>query len=252
MIEIYSGRDLDKLRAAGRAAAATLEFVCKAVHPGMTTGDIDRLVRADTARRGGKPSQLGFQGFPAAVCTSLNDVVCHGIPRDNQPIRSGDLLNIDVTTELDGFHGDTSRTLLVGDATAEAKALVHLAERARDAGISVIRDGARLGDIGAAIGEVVSKAGGSVVRELCGHGIGRRMHMDPQVNHIGVRGTGLRLKAGMVITVEPMVNLGEPEVVFLDDGWTVTTRDGSLSAQFEHTVLVTRDGFEILTIPPAL
>jgi methionyl aminopeptidase len=249
MIEIYGGRDLDKLRRAGQVAADTLRHVASLIRPGITTLQIDQWVREDTARRGGSPSQLGFHGFPAAVCTSRNNVVCHGIPNAREVVRDGDILNIDVTTELDGFHGDTSCTLLIGQVSPEAARLVAAAERARDAGIQVIREGARLGDIAGAIGEVARGAGCSVVAELCGHGIGRAMHAEPQVPHVGKAGTGLRLKAGMVITVEPMLNLGGPGVVFNDDGWTVTTRDGSLSAQFEHTVLVTRGGFEILTQP---
>lgn len=213
----------------------------------MSTAEIDALVRQDTKRRGGRPSQLGFHGFPSAVCTSRNNVVCHGIPNSKEFIQEGDIINVDVTTEYDGFHGDTSKTVCIGQVSKDAAYIVDVAQRCRDAGIAVIRDGARVGDIGAAIMEVAHSAGCSVVRELCGHGIGRKMHTPPQVSHVGKRGSGLRLKAGMVLTVEPMINLGGPEVVFHDDGWTVTTADGSLSAQFEHTVLVTQTGYEILT-----
>lgn len=213
----------------------------------MSTQDIDTLVRADTRARGARPSQLGYQGFPAAVCTSKNHVVCHGIPSEHDRLASGDIINVDVTSALGGFHGDTSRTFLVGSASAEAAHIVDVAERCLYAGIEVVRDGARLGDIGAAILELASKAGCSVVREFGGHGIGRHMHMAPHVPHHGRRGSGLRLKAGMVLTVEPMLNLGRPEIDVLDDGWTVVTRDGSLSAQFEHTIIVTRESAEILT-----
>jgi methionyl aminopeptidase len=247
MVEIFGEAELVGLRRAARAAAETLQVVSAEVKPNMSTGDLDQLVRFDTERRGGRPSQLGFQGFPAAVCTSRNDIVCHGIPSSSELILSGDILNIDVTTEFGGFHGDTSRTVCVGPVSALARKIVRVAEECMWAGISVIREGARLGDIGAAIVEVANKNDCSVVRELCGHGIGRQMHTDPQVPHVGRRGHGLRLRAGMLITVEPMVNLGGPEVVFEDDGWTVRTRDGSLSAQFEHTVLVTQTGFEVLT-----
>lgn len=248
VIEIYSGKDLDRLRHAGKVARATLDTVCAQLQPGMSTADIDELVRKDTAQRGGKPSQLGFHGFPKAVCTSRNHVVCHGVPSSNEFLRLGDIINVDVTTEVDGFHGDTSKTVCLGPVSDEARRLVEVAERCRDAGIAVIRDGARIGDIGAAIVEAANQAGCSVVTELCGHGIGRKMHADPKVPHVGKKGTGVRLKAGMVITVEPMINLGAADVVFHDDGWTVTTADGSLSAQFEHTVLVTDGGYEILTV----
>jgi methionyl aminopeptidase len=247
MIELFRGPDVERLRRAGRVAAQTLRAACAHVAPGMTTADIDRFVRQDTARRGAKPSQLGYHGFPAAVCTSRNHVVCHGIPSERDRIEHGDILNIDVTSEFGGFHGDTSKTIHVGQTSPEAQKIVAVAERCLWAGIGAIRDGARLGDIGAAIVEEATQHGCSVVRDFCGHGIGRRMHAEPQVPHVGRRGQGLRLRAGMVLTVEPMVNLGNAEVVVEADGWTVTTRDRSLSAQFEHTVLVTKKGVEVLT-----
>lgn len=248
-IEILSVSEIERMRRAGRAAAETLAFVGAQLRPGMTTAEIDRLVREDTARRGGYPSQLGYEGFPAAVCTSRNHVVCHGIPNAREVIEIGDIVNVDVTTELDGYHGDTSATFVIGEASADAKRLVEVARRCRDAGIAVIRHGARLGDIGAAIEEVARKEGVSIVTELGGHGIGRQMHTDLHVPHTGRRGSGVRLKAGMALTVEPMVNLGGPNVLFLGDGWTVVTADRSLSAQWEHTVVVTRDGCEIMTQP---
>ena len=247
-IEILSAAEIDRMRRAGRAAAETLAFIGSKLRPGMTTAEIDRLVREDTAKRGGRPSQLGYQGFPAAVCTSKNDVVCHGIPSERVVLEPGDIVNVDVTTNLDGYHGDTSATFIIGEASPDAKRLVDIARRCRDAGIAVIREGARLGDIGAAIEELARKEGVSVVTDFGGHGIGRRMHADPHVSHTGKRGAGPRLKAGMGLTVEPMVNLGRPEIRFLDDGWTVVTADGSLSAQWEHTVIVTRDGHEIMTL----
>lgn len=246
-IEILNSAQIERMRRAGRAAAETLAFVGAQLRAGMSTADIDRLVRQDTRRRGGRPSQLGYHGFPAAVCTSVNHVVCHGIPNEREILRNGDLINIDVTTELDGYHGDTSATFVIGEASVEVRRLVDTARRCRDAGIAVIREGARLSDVGAAIEELARKAGMSVVRELGGHGIGRNMHADPHVPHTGKRGTGIRLKAGMALTVEPMINLGNAAVDFLDDGWTVVTADGSLSAQFEHTVVVTRSGHEITT-----
>jgi methionyl aminopeptidase len=247
-IEILSRSEIERMHRAGRVAAETLAFIGTRIRPGVTTAEIDRWVREDTARRGGRPSQLGYKGFPAAVCTSRNDVVCHGIPNAAELLEPGDIVNVDVTTLLDGYHGDTSMTFVIGEASADAVRLVDVARRCRDAGIAVVREGARLGDIGAAIEELAKKEGVSVVTELGGHGIGRRMHADPHVAHTGKRGAGLRLKAGMAITIEPMVNLGRADVRFLDDGWTVVTEDGSLSAQFEHTVIVTADGHEITTL----
>jgi len=246
-IEILSPLQIERMRRAGRVAAETLAFVGSQLRPGMSTAEIDRLVRTDTANRGGRPSQLGYKGFPAAVCTSRNHVVCHGIPSARELLASGDIINIDVTTEVDGYHGDTSATFLVGNASPDAKRIVDVARRCRDEGIGVIRDGARVGDIGAAIEDLARREGVGVVREVGGHGIGRHMHADPHVPHTGKRGTGPRLKTGMAITIEPMVNLGSAAIRSLDDGWTIVTADRSLSAQWEHTVIVTRDGCEIMT-----
>ena len=246
-IVVLDPREQAVMRRAGRAAAATLAQVAAKLAPGVTTLDIDAWVREDTARRGGTPSQLGYQGFPAAVCTSRNEVVCHGIPRRDERLAPGDILNVDVTTCLDGYHGDTSATFFIGEPSAEARHVVEVARRCRDAGIAVVREGARVGDIGAAIEEMARREGCTVVREVGGHGIGRAMHTEPHIPHTGERGTGARLRAGMAFTIEPMVNLGGREVRCLRDGWTLVTADGSLSAQFEHTVLVTRDGCEVLT-----
>jgi methionyl aminopeptidase len=247
VIEIHGEREIEKMRRAGRAAKATLEHIGEKIRAGISTGQIDAWVRDHTKKTGGSPSQLGYDGFPAAVCTSRNAVVCHGIPNAAEMIADGDIINVDVTTMLDGFHGDTSATFMIGDVSKEARHVVDVARRSRDAGIAVVRDGARLGDIGAAIQEVAEAAGCSIVRDFGGHGIGRKMHMDPHVAHFGERGQGLRLRAGMAITIEPMVNLGRSEIRMLDDDWTIVTKDGSLSAQFEHTVLVLKNGFEILT-----
>jgi methionyl aminopeptidase len=247
---LYSPGDIQKIRVAGRAAAGTLSSVGERIAPGITTAEIDAWVREDTKNRGGIPSQLGFEGFPAAVCTSRNEVVCHGIPSPLVVLRDGDIVNVDVTTEVAGYHGDTSRTFFVGSVSEDARHVTEAARRALHAGIAVVRDGARVGDIGAAIADVAREAGCSVVRELCGHGIGRKMHESPQIPHDGKAGSGIRLKTGMVFTIEPMLNLGAREVRFLDDGWTVVTADGSLSAQFEHTIAVTKDGAEILTPAP--
>lgn len=249
-VEILGPRDVAFMRKAGAAAAATLAHVAGKLRAGISTAEIDRWVRDHTASVGGKPSQLGYKGFPAAVCTSRNDVVCHGIPSQHELLRSGDIINVDVTTCLDGFHGDTSATFAIGPLSAEAQHVVDVARRCRDAGIAAVREGVRLGDVGAAIEELAGREGCSVVREFGGHGIGRKMHMDPHVSHVGPRGSGIRLRAGMAFTVEPMINLGRAEIRVLDDEWTVVTADGSLSAQFEHTVLVNRDGCEILTRAP--
>lgn len=250
-VEILGPREIARMRRAGAAAAATLAHVGGRLRAGVCTADIDGWVREHTRVLGGRPSQLGYDGFPAAVCTSRNDVVCHGIPRADEVLRDGDIVNVDVTTLLDGFHGDTSATFAIGTPSAEARHVVEVARRCRDEAIAEVREGARLGDLGAVIEELAVKEGCSVVRDFGGHGIGRAMHMPPHVFHVGVRGAGLRLRAGMVFTIEPMINLGRPEVRVQGDGWTVVTADGSLSAQFEHTVLVTRDGAEILTSPTA-
>ncbi|GHH00336.1 type I methionyl aminopeptidase [Comamonas sp. JC664] len=246
-ISLFKGTEVERLRRASQAAAGTLAFIGSKLAPGVSTGDIDQWVREDTARRGGKPSQLGYHGFPATVCTSRNQVVCHGVPNPDERLVRGDIINVDVTTNLDGYHGDTSATFLIGEVSEDARRIVDVARRCRDAGIAVVRHGARLGDIGAAIEELAKKEGCSVVEEFGGHGIGHQMHTPPTIPHTGMRGTGIKLRSGMVITVEPMVNLGRPEIRVLPDGWTVVTADGSLSAQFEHTILVTPEGCEILT-----
>ena len=235
------------MRLACRLAAETLIVVGEKLRPGMTTLEIDQIVHDDTLRRGAYPAPLNYRGFPKSVCTSVNDVVCHGIPGD-ETLRAGDIVNVDVTSIYDGFHGDTSATFYIGAPSSDARRAVETARRALDLGIQEVREGARLGDIGAVIQEYVEGEGCSVVRDFVGHGIGRKFHDAPQVKHYGKRGTGDRVRAGMTFTIEPMVNLGGWEVeVDPNDKWTVRTADGSLSAQFEHTVLVTRDGCEILT-----
>jgi methionyl aminopeptidase len=201
------------MRAAGRAAGETLAYVGARIRPGVSAADIDAWVREDTARRGGRPSQLGFHGFPAAVCVSPNEIVCHGIPTAQVVLRDGDIVNVDVTTELDGFHGDTSVTFLVGEVHPEVRRLVETTRAALEAGIAEVRPGARLGDVGAAIESIARGAGYGLVREFCGHGIGRQMHMAPQVPHYGRAGRGLRLRPGMAFTIEPMLNLGTDRCV---------------------------------------
>ncbi|MDB4975974.1 MAG: Methionine aminopeptidase [Myxococcaceae bacterium] len=246
-IERFTPQEQDKLRAAGKAAAATLAHIGGQLAAGVTTGQIDRWVRQHTRELGGTPSQLGYHGFPAAVCTSRNQVVCHGVPSDHERLEEGDIVNVDVTTCLAGFHGDTSETFVIGRASPEALHVVDVARRCLWAGIGAVRGDGRLGDIGAAIVELARREGCSVVRDYGGHGIGRRMHAEPHVPHVGVRGEGPRLRPGMAITIEPMICLGRPETRALADGWTVVTADGKLSAQFEHTVLVTETGCEVLT-----
>lgn len=246
-IVIHSSTDIRRLRAAGRAAAATLRAVAQRLRPGISTAQVNQWVRADTLARGGIPSQFGHEGFPACVCTSRNHVACHGIPSPREILSEGDILNVDVTTLLDGFHGDTSETFFIGQPGPEARHVVEVARQCRDLGIGCVRDGARLGDIGAVISEFAHAQGCSVVREFTGHGIGRQMHAAPSVPHVGVRGTGTRLRTGMALTIEPIINLGAPDVVMGEDGWTVFTKDGSWSAQFEHTLVVTHRGCEILT-----
>jgi methionyl aminopeptidase len=246
-VTILSRVEVDRMRRAGRAAAATLAYVGARLVPGMTTAEIDRMVRDHTAKLGGRPAQLGFHGFPAAVCVSRNDIVCHGIPSTQVRLADGDIVNVDVTTELDGYHGDTSATFVIGDAPPHARALVDLARGARDAGIAAAIVGARLGDVGAAIVQHVGRAA-SVVDAYGGHGIGRAMHMDPHISHVGPARTGHRIREGMAFTVEPMVNAGSSAIRTDDDGWTVRTADGALSAQFEHTIVIGPHGPEITTL----
>jgi len=238
------------MRRAGQVAAATLNGALDLARPGVTTARIDAFVRQDTLRRGARCAQLGQPGpvrpFPAHVCTSVNDVVCHGVPGPTT-LAEGDIINVDVTSELDGFHGDTSRTVIVGRPSPQALHVVDVARRALQVGIDQVRPGAFLNQIGAAIQAFVEAHGCSVVREYGGHGIGRRMHQPPHVAHHATAGRGLRLRPGHCFTIEPMVCLGRADLVHDDDGWTVRTADGRLSAQFEHTILVTADGAEVLT-----
>ncbi|HEY2510976.1 MAG TPA: type I methionyl aminopeptidase [Polyangiaceae bacterium] len=246
-VEIKSSREIEGLRVASEMAAETLLLVGERIRAGMTTEEINAIVHEDTIRRGAYPAPLNYHGFPKSVCTSVNDVVCHGIPGP-QVLKDGDIINVDVTTMYKGFYGDTSATFYIGAPSPAARKVVEAARKALELGIAEVREGARLGDIGAAIQEYVEGLGCSVVRDFVGHGIGRKFHEPPQVKHYGKRGSGDRLKAGMVFTIEPMVNVGRYEVeVDPLDKWTVTTADGSLSAQFEHTIVVTRTGSEVLT-----
>lgn len=249
-IVIHGADEIAKMRVAGKVAAGTLAYVAHKLRAGVSTADIDQWVREDTARRGALPSQLGYKGFPAAVCTSRNEVVCHGIPNPKHILVPGDIVNVDVTSNIDGFHGDTSATFQIGEISDDARHVVDVCQRALAAGIAAVRNGARLGDIGAAIVEIAEREGCGVVEEFGGHGIGRKMHMAPHVPHAGKAGRGVRLRTGMIFTIEPMITLGHPRVVMLDDGWTAVTHDGTPTAQFEHTILVTDSGHEILTAQP--
>ena len=246
-VELKSPKEIEAIRVSCQLAAETLLVVGELIRPGMTTEEIDRIVHDDTVKRGAYPSPLNYKGFPKSVCTSVNDVVCHGIPGP-QVLKNGDIVNVDVTTFYKGFHGDTSATFYIGTPSAEARHVVETCRKSLDLGIAEVRDGARLGDVGAAIQEYVEAQGCSVVRDFVGHGIGRRFHEPPQVKHYGKRGSGDRIRAGMVFTIEPMVNAGGYEVeIDPSDKWTVRTVDGSLSAQFEHTIVVTKTGCEVLT-----
>jgi methionyl aminopeptidase len=247
-VPIHDAEGIEGLRRAGRLAAATLDMVSPFVVPGASTGSLDRMIREFMGDHGAVPATLGYNGYPASSCISVNYVVTHGIPRDDKRLAEGDIANIDVTVLLDGWHGDTSRTWTVGEKVGlKARRLVDCTRRALMAGISEVGPGKRLGDIGSAIEGIAQAERFSVVTEYCGHGIGRGFHQAPQVLHTGKRGHGLVMLPGMYFTIEPMLNAGRPETFRLADGWTVVTRDKSLSAQFEHQVLVTETGAEILT-----
>jgi methionyl aminopeptidase len=247
--EILKGKDLEGMRASCRLAAETLEMIAEHVRPGITTLEIDQLVHDFIVAHGAYPSPLNYKGFPKSVCTSINEVVCHGIP-EARALVEGDIVNIDVTTTLPakkGFFGDTSATFYVGEPPPLARHVTEVAREALEVGIAAVVPGGRLGDVGAAIQALVESKGCSVVRDYTGHGIGRVFHTEPTVTHYGRPGTGAKLERGMIFTIEPMVNIGGWQTELLPDGWTVLTRDRSLSAQFEHTVRVTRTGVEVLT-----
>jgi methionyl aminopeptidase len=237
------------MRAAGKLAAETLDYIGPLVKIGVTTGEIDRLCHEFIVKHGARAAPLGYKGYPKSVCTSVNHVVCHGIPGDKQ-LEDGDIINIDVTVILDGWYGDTSRMFLLGDVGVRAKKLVDTTYEAMMAGIEVVRPGATLGDIGAAIQRVAEGQRFSVVRDFCGHGLGRVFHDSPSILHYGKAGTGMRLQPGMFFTIEPMINAGDWRVKVLADGWTAVTKDRSLSAQFEHSIAVTETGYEIFTLSP--
>ncbi len=247
--EILQGAALQQMRDSCRLAADVLERVAPLVRAGVSTEELNRAVHDDTVAHGAYPAPLNYKGFPKSVCTSINEVVCHGIPGP-AVLKDGDIVNVDVTTLLPpqkGFHGDTSATFYVGTPSPMARHVVEVARQALELGIAAVAPGKRVGDIGHAIQQYVESKGCSVVRDYTGHGVGRRFHQEPTIPHHGRPGSGPKLEAGMIFTIEPMVNLGSWEVDLMDDDWTVLTRDRSLSAQFEHTVLVTRTGVEVLT-----
>lgn len=246
---IHTTEDFEGMRKAGHLAAQVLDYITPYVEPGISTEALDKLCYDFIMEAKAIPACLGYRGFPKSICTSVNHVVCHGIPGPKK-LQKGDILNIDVTVNLDGWHGDTSRMFYIGSPGIKAQKLVETTYECMMRGIQVIKPGAHLGDIGYAIQNYAEKNGFSVVRDFCGHGIGRYIHGEPEVLHYGQKGTGLELKEGMFITVEPMINAGRYEVKILQDDWTAVTRDKSLSAQFEHTVGVTATGHEIFTLSP--
>lgn len=247
-VPIKTPEAVEKMRVAGRLAADVLDMIVPHVVPGATTDELDRICHDYITRvQRAIPAPLNYRGFPRSICTSVNHQVCHGIP-GNKRLKKGDIVNIDITVIKDGYHGDTSKMFFVGEPSILARRLVTVTQQAMRLGIAKVRPGATLGDIGHAIQQFVEAQGCSVVREYCGHGIGQAFHEEPQVLHYGKPGEGLVLKAGMCFTVEPMVNAGKRFIKLLPDGWTVVTKDRSLSAQWEHTVLVTDQGHEILTL----
>jgi methionyl aminopeptidase len=249
-IPLYGPEDFAAMRRSGRLAAELLDYITPFVVPGVTTGELDRLCHEFTVERGAVSAPLGYRGFPKSICTSINHVVCHGIP-GNKALRDGDVVNIDVTPILDGWHGDTSRMYPVGKLGIKARKLVEVTYECLMRGIAAVRPGATLGDVGHAIQSHAESHRFSVVRDFCGHGIGRIFHTAPSVMHYGRPGRGVVLREGMFFTIEPMINAGRYETKILADGWTAVTKDKSLSAQFEHMIGVTADGCEIFTESPA-
>src|SRR5690606_321192 len=246
-VTIKTAEEIEKMRVAGRLAAEVLEMLGEYVKPGVTTGELDRISHDYIVNtQQAIPAPLNYRGFPKSICTSVNHVVCHGIPGDKK-LKNGDIINIDITVIKDGYHGDTSMMFHVGEPSIQARRLVDVTRECLLIGIDLVKPGARLGDIGHAIQKHAEGRGFSVVREYCGHGIGRVFHEDPQVLHYGQPGTGYELKPGMTFTIEPMINAGKRHVRLLPDDWTVVTKDHSLSAQWEHTLVVTDTGVEVLT-----
>jgi methionyl aminopeptidase len=250
VIKLHGPEAFDGMRRAGRLAAEILDALVAHVVPGVTTQEIDDIVREHMLAAGAFPATLGYRGYTRSCCTSINHVVCHGIPSHDRTLRDGDIVNVDVTPILDGWHGDTSRMYLVGNVPLKARKLVDVTYQCLMLGLEQARPGKRLGDVASAIQRHAEKHRYSVVRDFCGHGLGRLFHDSPEVIHAGQPGTGPELKPGMFFTVEPMINIGRPDCKLLDDGWTAVTRDRSLSAQFEHSIGITEGGCEIFTRSP--
>jgi methionyl aminopeptidase len=254
-VHLKTPEEIEKMRVAGRLAGDVLDYITPFIKPGITTDEVDRLCHEFIVGvQDATPAPLnyappGYQPYPKSVCTSVNHVVCHGVPGEKR-LKPGDILNVDITVIKDGFHGDTSRMFYVGQPSIQARRLCDITYECMWLGIETVRPGAYLGDIGHAIQSHAERHGFSVVREFCGHGIGRKFHEEPQVLHYGRPGTGLRLEPGMIFTVEPMINAGKADIRQLADGWTIVTKDHSLSAQWEHTVLVSDNGYEVLTVSP--
>ena len=248
MITIKSAKQIEKMRKACEVTKEALELIEKNIRPGISTKELDKIAFDFIKSKGGKPSFLNYNGFPGSICASLNDEVVHGIPNKNIILQEGDIISIDMGTLLDGWHSDAARTFAVGKVSAEAQRLIDVTKQSFFEGLKYLKHGAKLGDVSSAIQEYVEKNGYSVVRDLVGHGIGQNLHEEPNVPNFGHKGKGVRLAAGMTLAIEPMVNEGGYEVEVLDDDWTIVTADGTLSAHYENTVLVTKDGYEILTL----
>ena len=249
MVDIKSESDIRKMRVAGRLASEVLEMIEEHVVPGVTTGLLDEICHNYIVQKQNAiPAPLNYKGFPKSICTSINHQVCHGIPSKEKKLKEGDIINIDVTVIKDEFHGDTSKMFFVGKASVLAKRLCKITKECMMKAINLVKPGLHLGDIGAIIEEHATKHNFSVVRDYCGHGIGKKFHELPQILHYGTKNTGMKLEEGMTFTIEPMINSGGEKTRLLGDGWTVVTQDHSLSAQYEHTILVTSNGYEVLTI----
>ncbi len=247
-INLKTSDEIEKMRAVGALAAQQLEMIEEHVKPGISTGELDRICHEFTVnKQNAIPAPLNYRGFPKSICTSVNHVVCHGIPSDDKILKNGDIINVDVTLIKDGYHGDTSKTFVVGKPKVLAERLVKICQECLYRGIRAVKPGAQLGDIGHTIQVHAEKNRFSVVREYCGHGIGTIFHDEPQVLHYGQPGTGVELKPGMTFTIEPMINAGKAAVKLMPDDWTVVTKDHKITAQWEHTILVTETGYEILT-----
>jgi methionyl aminopeptidase len=246
-LRLYTQEDFPGMRKAGKLASQTLDMITEYIQPGITTNEIDQLCHEFIVKHGATPGPLGYKGYPKSVCTSVNHVVCHGIPGDKR-LKEGDIVNVDVTVNLNGYYGDTSRMFSIGKVGVAAQRLMDITYEALMKAISILKPGITLGDIGHTIQSFAESKGYSVVRDFCGHGIGKEMHHEPEVLHYGQPGQGDVLQPGFFFTIEPMINIGRPEVNVLPDGWTAVTRDRSLSAQWEHTLAITDNGYEIFTV----